>query len=248
MTIADRLVELALKNAEERRLQDITVGLGYTCALLQDGCSGLAYTFRNELGPNCGVLAEAGMLTGLFCRELIPWAKDNNLAKAAVGLSVINAVLNNLSQGWQTGNVMDAIDIHPGDTFGMIGDFMPILHVVKPKTSNIYVFERGSALEDGMYTDDEIPRYLPTCDVIVITATSILNQTIDDILPFCSNARQVCIVGPSTPLVPQIFKPHNVTLLAGSVVTSAAQILRIIAQGGGTMQMRPALRHVLVSL
>jgi len=155
---------------------------------------------------------------------------------------------DNLPLDWQTGNVMDAIEIKPDEAFGMVGDFMPILHVVKPKTDNIYVFERGAALDDGLYPDETIPRYLPKCNVVVITATSILNQTVDAILPFCSKARQVCIVGPSTPLVPEIFRPHNVTLLAGSVVTNAAQILQIVSQGGGTMQMRPALRHVLARL
>ncbi len=246
--IADSLIEFALENAGANRIRDIRIGLGYTCAALDNGSCGLAYTFRNDLGQNCGVLTEAGKLVGLPCTELIPWMKQKNLAKAAVGLSVINAVITALPSNWQTGNVMDVIEIGPDETFGMVGDFMPILHVVKPKTKNLYVFERGIDLDDGVYPSETIPQYLPKCDVVVITATSILNQTIDDILPFCKNARQVSIVGPSTPLVPELFKSCNVTLLAGSVVTSAEQILQIISQGGGTMQMRPALRHVLVGV
>jgi uncharacterized protein (DUF4213/DUF364 family) len=34
-----------------------------------------------------------------------------------------------------------------------------------------------------------IPEYLPRCDVVIITATSIINHTFDDIVPYCKNAR-----------------------------------------------------------
>ncbi|MFZ3132106.1 MAG: DUF4276 family protein [Desulfosporosinus sp.] len=246
--IAEDLIKQALVYAQERKIKEIRLGLGYTCAVLENNACGLAYTFRNQLGHSCGVLTEAGKLIGQACETLIPWLKDKNLIKAAIGLAVINALLNNPSSRGQTGNVVDAIEIKPEETFGMVGAFAPILHVIKPKTKNIYVFERGSAQEEGWYSDETIPLHLPKCDVVVITATSILNHTIDEILPFCAKARQVCIVGLSTPLVPEVFQQYNVTLLAGSVVTDTERMLQIISQGGGMMHMKPALRHVLIRL
>jgi uncharacterized protein (DUF4213/DUF364 family) len=68
------------------------------------------------------------------------------------------------------------------------------------------------------------------------------------VIKHCKNARQVCIVGPSTTLCPELFQPYKVTMLAGSVVTDPERILQIVSQGGGTMAMKPALNQVLVRL
>jgi len=246
--IIDDIIKSAVEASQNRKIKDIRVGLGYICTMLESGECGLAYSFRNELGHCCSVLAQAGDLIGKECEEIIPWLKDKNLLKAAVGLSVINAVLNNQFHESESGNVVKAIEMCKDETFGMVGDFEPILSFVRKQTEKIYVFERIAQEKDGLYPDKDIPRYLPDCDVIVITGTSIINNTIDDVLPFCSKAREVFIVGPSTTLHPESFMKYNVTLLAGTVVTDPEKMMRIISQGGGTMQMKPASKHVLVNV
>lgn len=246
--IIDRLMKNAVDVSRNRKIKDIRVGLGYICTMLESGECGLAYSFRNELGHCCSVLAQAGDLIGKECEEIIPWLKDKNLLKAAVGLSVINAVLNDRCCESGTGNIVKEIKMKKGETFGMVGDFEPILKVVRKQTENIHVFERIPQEKDGLHPDKDIPFYLPDCDVVVVTGTSIINNTIDNVLPFCSKAREVFIVGPSTPLHPESFIEHNVKILAGTVVTDSEKMLRIISQGGGTMQMKPASKHVLVNV
>ena len=110
------------------------------------------------------------------------------------------------------------------------------------------MFELDPAEGSELYPNTAIPQYLPKCDVVVLTATSLINHSFDDIITYCSNAREVCIVGPSTTLCPEIFGRYHVTLLAGSVVQSSEQILQIVSQGGGTMSMKSAVHQVLVRL
>lgn len=246
--ITANLMKNAADVSRNRKIKDIRVGLGYICTMLESGECGLAYSFRNELGHCCSVLAQAGDLIGKQCEEIIPWLGEKDLLKAAVGLSVINALLNDRSRESETGNIVKSIEIRKGETFGMVGDFKPILSFVRKQTENIYVFERIPQEKDGLYSDKDIPRHLPDCDVVLITGTSIINNTIDDVLSFCSKAREVFIVGPSTPLHPESFMGHNVSILAGTVVTDPEKMLRIISQGGGTMQMKPASKHVLVNV
>lgn len=246
--ITANLMKNAADVSRNRKIKDIRVGLGYICTMLESGECGLAYSFRNELGHCCSVLAQAGDLIGKQCEEIIPWLVEKDLLKAAVGLSVINALLNDRSRETETGNIVKAIEIRKGETFGMVGDFKPILSFVRKQTENIYVFERIPQEKDGLYSDKDIPRHLPDCNVVLITGTSIINNTIDDVLSFCSKAREVFIVGPSTPLHPESFMGHNVSILAGTVVTDPEKMLRIISQGGGTMQMKPASKHVLVNV
>jgi uncharacterized protein (DUF4213/DUF364 family) len=246
--IVDALIEYALSRADQQKLKDVRAGLGYTCVLLGDNACGLAYTFREELGEGCGTLAEAGRLIGRDSHEIIPWAKSRHRLKAAIGLATINAVCNTPQTEWETGNITTALDVLPYSTFGMVGEFRPILNEIQKKTDNIYVFEQDVSGDGALYSSNTIPLHLPKCDVVVVTATSLINQTIDEVLSYCGNARQVCMVGPSTPLCPEVFCQYNVHLLAGSVVTNPQQILEIVSQGGGTMSMKPAIRQVLVKV
>ncbi len=246
--LIDQLIEYANTKAVSKKIADVRAGVGYTCVMLDDNACGLAYTFRDELGHCCSILSDAGKLIGRDAAEISTWAKDNNRLKAAIGLATINAVLNNSFDNCGTGNVLDALQISADDTFGMVGLFSPILAEVRKKTDKTYVFEKNAAKGSGLYTEDDIPIYLPKCDVIIITATSIINHTIDDLLAYCSNARQVCIVGPSTPLCPEIFQKYNVSLLAGSVVQKPELALQIISQGGGTMSLKPIIKQVLLRL
>ncbi|MGE4484120.1 MAG: DUF364 domain-containing protein [Oscillospiraceae bacterium] len=246
--IIDELIEFTLPLAQSRKVSDVRAGLGYTCVMLDNAACGLAYTFRSELGHNCGVLGDAGSFIGKDAAEMIPWARDNNRLRAAIGLAAINAVLNDPKICWDTGNVMNAFTLSASDTFGMVGEFRPIVSKVKAMTDNIYVFELNPPEGSGLYPEDQIPVLLPRCDVVVITATSIINHTIDEVVSYCSAAREVFMVGPSTPLCPGVLRRHHITALAGSVVKDPARALQIVSQGGGTMNMKPAATQVLVRI
>ena len=177
------------------------------------------------------------------------WSRDNDRLKAAIGLATINAVINTPQKNWDKGSVLDAFSLDESDTFGMIGEFKPILSRVRSMTKNIYVFERGMPEgRDDLYPSNRIPHLLPKCDIVVISATTVINHTIDEIVSYCRNAEKVCMVGPSTCLCPDVFKKYNITLLAGSVVKNPDLILQIISQGGGTMAMKPAIEQVLMQI
>lgn len=248
MMIIDELIKQALIDTKKRKIGDVRAGLGYTGVMLDDKACGLAYTFRNELGCCCGTLEVAGSLIGMDAEEIIPWAKEDDRLKAAIGLAAINAVLNDPGKNFPKGNVLDAFMLRESDTFGMVGDFQPILSKVKTMTNNVYIFEQKVCEGCGIYPSDMIPRYLPECDAVVITATSIINHTIDDIIPYCKNAAAVCLLGPSTPLCTEVFEKYDITLLAGSVVKNPELVMQVISQGGGTMSMKPAIDQVLIKV
>lgn len=244
--LIEKLIAEGIELADGRALRDIRVGVGYTAVKLEDGSSGVAYTFRNELGGHCGVLKQAGSLIGQDAVSIMAWLGSDELIKAAIGLATINAAIARDSDEWPAGNVIEALNLQPEDTFGMVGDFAPILAKVRECTKNIHVFERGHKAGSDMHPSIDIPEFLPLCDVVVVTATSVINHTIDDILKHCGSAREVCLTGPSTPIYPSVFADTSVTLLAGTVVTDSPRVLEIVSQAGGTIAMKPATRQVLV--
>jgi hypothetical protein len=80
--------------------------------------------------------------------------------------------------------------------------------------------------------------------VAIVTATTLLNQTLEEILNELGRPRHVALIGPSTPLCEEIFRRSPVTHLGGSAIVDAAGLLQVISEGGGTPDMRPCLRFV----
>ena len=56
-----------------------------------------------------------------------------------------------------------------------------------------------------LYPDWAEYRLLPECDVVILTGTSVINGTIDQLLSWCSGAREVSVTGPSTPMYPDSY-------------------------------------------
>ncbi|MGI6507698.1 MAG: Rossmann-like domain-containing protein [Saccharofermentanales bacterium] len=243
--IIDELISYIEPEAGDQVVKDIRIGLGYTCVELSGGGCGLAYTFRRDTGHTCSVLGTAGTLLGMPAAEMLTWAKSDYRIRAALGLATINALMNRETGDMTRANVADALKLQDQDTFGMVGAFRPILMQIRSSVGKIYVFEEEIEEDSGFYPSEDIPSYLPNCDVIVLTATSLINHTIDSILEHCRGAREVCLTGPSTPMCPSVFSRHGVTLLAGSIVTRPDLALEIVSQGGGTRNLRPAIEHVL---
>jgi uncharacterized protein (DUF4213/DUF364 family) len=129
-----------------------------------------------------------------------------------------------------------ALELKPDDHVGMVGCFKPIIQPIHRRVRRLSIFERGQRSAPGLFDAHQAYTFLPECSVAVITATTLMNGTIDTLLIAAANCREVVLLGPSTPLVPEVFvnSPGGVTVLAGTVVTDTEQILRTVARGGGT--------------
>jgi len=244
--IIDDLIECSLLKVQHEKIKDVRAGLGYTCVMLDNNDCGLAYSFRNALGENCDALSIAGSLIGKSVDEVIPWLNDSNCLKSAIGLATINAVLNNTQEKRNIGNILSATTLAPSDTIGLVGMVKPVFQALESVTRNIYAFEENVMKCGDIYHENCISIRLPECNVVFIKATCIMNHTLDKVLLYCKKAREVCIIGPSTPLCPEVFRRYGVSLLAGSIVKNSGLIVEVISQGGGIMSMEPAISQCLL--
>lgn len=77
--------------------------------------------------------------------------------------------------------------------------------------------------------------------VIFLSAT-LINQTLEGLLPYCKNAREVVMVGSSTPLYPAAFQETPISLLSGTKWISERKddIFQMVSQCAGMKQL---IRH-----
>jgi uncharacterized protein (DUF4213/DUF364 family) len=242
--VAEELVRVALEQNEGGGLVDVRLGLGYTGVVLEDGHAGLAYTFRDEAGHGCSVFHGLRPLAERSPSDLVSFLPSEDRIEAAVGLACTNALLNRDGPGLREGDILGQLDLRPNDRVGMVGYFGPVVRGLEGRVSALTVFERADLPEPGVRPAEEAVETLPECQVALLTATSIINHTIDALLNAASGCREVVILGASTPLVSEVFKNRGVTMLSGVVVRDAEGILRVISEGGGMRYFGPHIRKV----
>jgi uncharacterized protein len=245
--LMNRICESVRPIAAEHVAADIRIGLGYTAVLLENGSCGVAYTPHKKNYECCTVIPESGTLSGRNAWELASWAGLPDETARAVGLATINAVITP-PQGAIESDILDLLPIRPDDSVGMIGYFGPLAGPIKQRARTLHVFERQPDPESGVLPEDMAPELLPQCGIVLISATALLNGTMDALLDCCSAAREITILGPSTPFVPEVFRDQGVTMLSGMQIVDPAKILRTISEGGGTHSFGRAARKLTIRI
>lgn len=211
---------------------DVRIGLGYTAVMLDDGGLGLAYTFRDQAGGGCTVFHGLRPLASRPASALLPLAMSDDPIEAAVGLACANALTNR--QASNEGDVLDQLELRGDDRVVMVGHFAPLVEPIRKRCRSFVVIERGAKATDGFLPSEESERALSDCDIAIITATALINHTADDLFAAARGCREVVLLGPSTPLLPHVFRDEPVTMLSGVVVNDAHEVLRVVSEGGGT--------------
>ncbi|MBN2339663.1 MAG: DUF364 domain-containing protein [Acidobacteria bacterium] len=245
--LANELVDRVRERAEGRKVADVRIGLGYTAVRVDGAGCGLAYTLHEGEYESCCVVAEAGRVAGRAASELVGWMKNPDVTAAAVGLAALNALVPAPREAVDA-DIADVLPVRAGDAVGMVGYFGPLVGPMRERAGSLRIFERKSNPALDILPDTEAGEYLPGCDIVILTASALLNRTMDRLLELCGNAREIAVLGPSTPFVPEVFRPRGVTLLSGLEVVDPARILQIVSEGGGTRQFGRAVRKLSLRL
>jgi uncharacterized protein (DUF4213/DUF364 family) len=246
--LINEICDFLMPAAALRSIADVRIGLGYTAVRLDDGHCGLSYTFRNEIHEGCCVIREAGTLSGRPASLLAEWTRSTDPIASAAGLATLNA-LTDVPPGAAEADLLAELHVASSDAVGMVGYFGPLVSPLRSRGRILHIFERRPHAESGVLPESATAEILPQCNVVILSATTLLNRTLDGLLDHCRNAREVAILGPSTPLLPEVFLGRRLTLLSGvCVVDHPDRVLRIVSEGGGTRQFGGAVRKVTLRL
>ena len=243
-TIADRIYDRVKEEARGAVVDEVRIGLGYVGVKLDNGAAGVAAVLRRELGGGCSVLAGAGTLAGTGAEKILALLVEGaNPIEKALGLAVANALIGDPPDACGD-DTIDLMKLTPHDRVGMVGFFGPLVKKIRGRGIELAISERDP--ERGDVHGDAAADMLRSCTVAIITATTILNGTLEETLGLLGTPRHVTLLGPSTPMVSDVFDGTPVTHLGGSVVTDVPKVLQVISEGGGTQGMKPHVRFVSV--
>ena len=237
-SIQQKIIDCVKPVSEGVRVTDVRIGLGYTSVRLDNGSIGIAWTAQGPSG-SCTHEAKAGTLAGKPAGELLEMlASGHNPLARTLGLATANALSTALPRPEVTaGDVLDIVGIHAGDHVVMVGYFGPLLPKLRATGCKLDILELKTG-KPGTLSPEMGKAPLAACSVAIITATSIITGTLDELLAGLGKPRAVVILGPSTFMCPEVFAGTPVTHLAGARVLNAPAVEKIVSEGGGTMILK----------
>lgn len=230
------------RTLSEVRIKDVRIGLAYTGVLLSTGHAGVAYTPIHELA-GCSVLNYAGQIADKPALKILNFALSPRILESVVGVATANALSQMAFQAKPERYVSSDVDvldlIKPRDRVSMVGYFGPLVPKILRKTRDIYVLERRSIIDDRVkiISSAEASLVLPSSDVILISGSTLVNKTVNQIMRLKGSAREVVLLGPTASVVPQPFFEKGVTVVMGVKITDVKKMLRVISEAGGTKQL-----------
>lgn len=224
-------------------IEDIAIGHRYISAIVTiDGVRslGMAYVFNHLPRPYLPNIEE--IISSGKGHELL---RSNYHLEASIGLAITNAVVNSTPKMGPY-KICDSFlyiedRIKRCESVAFIGYFKPLIDRYREilTARRYYVFEtRDIEGTLPMQMEDKI---LPKCDFVIISASAIVNHTIDHILTLCNG--DCIVIGPSLPITP-IFFDYGANAIAGVKVLDIDRVHDIIKNGGGRWEVDPYLRFV----
>lgn len=243
--IASEFISDSGSSLKEIKVTDVRIGLAYTGILLSEKYGGVACTPLYEFS-GCPALGLQETLKGSSADKLLKLSFSKNPLEAAVGIATANALSHMLlelkPEKLPVSNI-DILDlINPGDKIGMVGYFAPLVPKILEITNKLTILEKREietvdTKEIRILPSKSAIEVLPDSDIIIISASTLANQTFDKLLSFCGKAREVVLLGPSTPLYPKPFFEQGITAVMGTRIFDPLRMLTIVSEAGGTKKL-----------
>ena len=157
--------------------------------------------------------------------------------KEMIGLAAINAICQHVMRETNFA-VDDATDslgllsISQGDRVGMVGLFFGLIKTIKQANAELVVIEKNKQLIQK-YPDLPITMdatQLGKCNKVLCTSTTIMNNSLDEILAHCSPDAFVSIIGPTAGYFPDPLFVRGVDVVGGRIVKNGELFLQRIAE------------------
>ena len=230
MNIIDTLIEQLPADVPVR---SVLVGVHWTVV-----CSrhcGMASTLVSAHSHGASQVREAGNLLTKSARKLAELARSDELIETSIGLAAINSLLEVDESRAAEVNASDVLTSRGrGKNVALVGHF-PFIPQLRQSAENLWVIEQHPA--ENEYPAEAASDLLPRADVVALTASALVNHTLDDLLALCPSKATVMVLGPSTPLSPVLFD-RGATIISGTRVVDEAAVLRTVGQGAVFRQVK----------
>lgn len=240
-----------LKTKYGQRLNAVTIeklvaGVYLTAVKLSSGYSGLAFNDLNS-SDNCSHSRNRGFgdftpgnFTGRQVADLFAIPLPTCFIK-----TLQLAVMNSLSAELLTESryhiienldPMELIDLSGKKQVCLVGAFLSYIKKVAESNSVLKIIELNENAIPDEYRQYFVPSHLSQeaisqSDVVIITGSSLANNTLDKLLEVVSRKAKVIVVGPTSGLIPDALFTRGVDIIGATRITDSEKMMELVAEG-----------------
>ena len=157
--------------------------------------------------------------------ELASWFLQSDIEKRAIGLGAIGAITRCLYDRADyipdmAINPMADFNFNTDDHVGMIGYFPRLVDQLRSQGTRLTVLELDQQYvqKADQFVVSLDPASLQSCNKVLCTASTMINDTVDEILNAVVDAERVAIIGPSASCIPEALFERGISILGGTRV------------------------------
>lgn len=208
--------------------------------ILEDGAAGLYYAWLGAAQQGMGERYAAAEFEGRPALDLARYFAGEDEADCSLGLAAVNAITQCIYRraGFSPAAATDSLglaNIGANDHIGMVGYFPSLVKRLESQGVRLTVIEKKPRFqrrrENLTVTLD--PEALSACNKVIITATALLNNTIDEVLDYSAQAEQRVMIGPTAGFFPDPLFQRGIAALGGAAVRSATKARRRLCANQG---------------
>ena len=256
-----KLMERVLQEAEPHirgkglTIEDGVIGLSFVGVRLSNGRSHFVYLMRETLPSGDMIFPYGEKMIGMDAWEAAQWALNGaEDLQRSLGVAVLNAAspyfFDPAYQCYE--DFYDSITDR--DVMGVIGHMPPLVKEYSGKVKRYISFDRaidmqGSVEGAQVYPMEREAELLPQCDIVVVTGTTMINHTTEDILSMCTGARDIMLSGFSLPYYPEAYRGSGITALGTLYFTPEShRLFKPLSLAAGRIRAREYTETVFYRL
>ncbi len=234
-TINHRLFDAMVHKAKRVKIAHLCLGLGYTAIMTSEGSLGLAYTYFDHK-TGCTLVRNYKDFEDQPAIDLLTLIHSSIPLERSMALALINALaksdLDHLPIDRGNGVLFDCLGIGDSTKVAMVGFFKPLVAILESKGAEVEVLDDFRAMGNKETFYQKLHQW---ADAALITSTSLLNNSFEEILANVGVGVRAALVGPTTPMVAEAFSDWPmIKALAGTVPLENEPILKSVRHGLGT--------------
>ncbi len=248
MVLNNKLYDLFSHQANLVQIETLCIGVGYTSVTTSDGGIGIAYTYLD--GKNsCFIIKDYYNFEGKPAIELLEYIKESEPVKRSAALALINALNHEksllLPEDSGKNALWNTFFSDQGKNIAMVGFFKPLIKRLDQNDFVLEIIDEGRAIGHKQQFYEKLGNW---ADILVLSSTSVLNNTTEEILENAGQKVKTVLLGPSTPMVPEAFEHLPVNMLAGTVILKQENALKAVRHGAGTPVIQKFGRKISLKL
>ncbi len=216
---------------DRAHIKDCVVGDKYTAILNKSGNIGVCATLDTKMNDKLLVEGDPDL---------------NNPVHRIILNAYYNSILNYERDYNDVKDIFDRIDFSKHRRIVMIGYFESLYDKFSQNRIPLEVFDIHK--ESHILSDiSKMEESLMGAETIILTGTTIFNNTFNDIVRVTPEGCNIFLLGPSNILSEEMFRYPNIKVVFGSVFSpDDRRVLDKVARGDGTRGFLPYLQKVYI--